>query len=391
MKRMAAILCALLLAGCGQTAALPAEGTAPGPALPGRPAAVPDDAQAAAVAPDWTPTEPVTLIVAYKEGSSTDQGARLLAQYAEPYIGQPVRIRNIAANSGMTAWETLAASPADGTVLGFINMPNIFSAIENGAAFTMQDLAPVCNHVVETSVVAVSAASPYQTLEDLLVANRAASQAGTYLRAATNGVQASNDIGATLLAYTSGGWKFRHVSYGSTTDQVNALFSGECDWAVLKVSDVMPYLPPETPPDGAAAPEPTSEPTPGPAPGQEEGAPEGTPAPEQAAAPQYLRVLGVFDTDRAQELPDVPTLDEQGYPTGWYGSRRGIVAPAGTDPIILDYYAEAFRRAMADPKCREAHREAGFSLYYLDRTAFANLIDERERFNHSLLPRLFAN
>lgn len=328
---------------------------------------------------DWAPTEPLTLIVAYKEGSSTDQGARLLAQYAEEDIGQPIRIRNIGANSGMTAWETLAASPADGTVLGFINLPNAFTAIDNGGNFTLQDFTPVCNHVVETAVVAVAENAPYQTLEDLLQANRDASQAGEYLRAATNGVQASNDIGAALLAYTSGGWKFRHVSYGSTTDQINALLTGECDWAVLKVSDVMPYLPASA--EDAQGEEEVQEP----APESEDTAGEEITEPQQG-----LRVLGVFDTNRAYELPDVPTLDEQGYPTGWYGSTRGIVAPAGTDPIIVNYYAGAFRHAIENVECIRAHRDAGFSLYYLDPRGFANRIDDLERFNRSLLPRLFA-
>lgn len=310
----------------------------------------------------------------------------------------------------MAGWESLADASPDGYTLGFINMPNIFTAIDNGGDFNIQSFAPICSHVVETSVVVVAENSPYQTLEDLIAANVEASTNGTPLRAATNGVQASNDIGAALLAYTTGGWDFKHVSYGSTKDQLNALLTGECNWSVAKVSDVATMLAPtgdaaaeadeqagEATPTATPTPTPTPAPTPTPGSGADAGAAEGEAAAEaeteaepETPAVTRVRVLAVFDTERAPELPDVPCMTELGYPTGWYGSTRAIVAPRGTDEIIVHYYAEAFRRAMQDPACIAAHKEAGLSLSYMDPTALSNRIDDRARFNHSLLPKLFA-
>ena len=309
------------------------------------------EAPTQAVAKDWKPDKPLTLIVAYKEGSSTDVGARLLAQYAQKYTGQPIEIKNIPANSGMTGWETLANAAPDGSTLGFINMPNIFTAMDNGGKFTIQDFTPVCNHLIETSVVVVADTSPYQTVEELIEANKAADASGTLLNAATNGVQASNDIGAALLSYNSGRWNFKHIAYGSTSDQIKALFSGECDWSIAKISDVKPYLDSE----------------------------------------EKLRVLAIFDTKRDLSLPDVPTLQELGYPTGWYGSTRSIVAPKNTDPNIVKFYTDAFQAAMEDAECIAAHKTEGFDLSFMDANALAERIDERFRFNSTLLPKLFEN
>ena len=400
------LLAGLLLACCGcsaaGSAALPASSTAD--ASTEAPAS---SADSASVPADWAPSGPVTLIVAYKEGSSTDRGARLLAPYLEAQIGQKVSIRNIPADSGRAGWEALAQAAPDGATLGFVNLPNIFAAIENGGNFTMQDFAPVCTHVVETSAVVVRANAPYQTLEDLLEANRAASAAGAPMRAATNGVQASNDIGAALLAYVSGGWNFRHVSYGSTSDQLHALLDGDCDWTVAKISDVLPLMDDQ----GAAQPDAAegadAAPTVAPSPaalaaaqaGREDEAVQGTDGPAKTAAasptpaPQpdsKVRVLALFDTTRDAALPEVPCMTELGYPTGWYGSTRAIEAPARTDPIILQYYAKAFALAMADPACIAAHKAQGLALSYMNPDQLANRIDERERFNRSLLPKLFA-
>ena len=356
-------------------------------------AATDTPAAASPVSADWAPTQKVTMIVAYKAGSATDVGAQLFAKYAQEYIGQPIEIKNISANSGMKGWQTLATADPDGYTLGFINMPNIFTAIENGAGFTMQDFSPVCGHLVETSVVAVAEDSPYQTLEDLINANIAANDGGALLRAATNGVQASNDIGAALLAYTTGGWSFKHVAYGSTKDQLNALLTGECDWTVAKVSDVSPLMATgesAAPPEEAAS---SDTEAPREAAAVDGEVPVGTAVPEtptEVAPAEHVRVLAVFDSTRARELPDVPCMDELNYPTGWYGSTRAIVAPAGTDPTIIDYYAKMFRKVMNDPDCIAAHEEEGLSLAYMDSEALANRIDDRERFNHSLLPKLFA-
>ena len=73
---------------------------------------------------NWTPKENVTMIVSYKAGSGTDNTARVLAAYAEKYIGKPVIIENLEGGSGSIGWTALSQAAPDGYTLGFINLPN---------------------------------------------------------------------------------------------------------------------------------------------------------------------------------------------------------------------------------------------------------------------------
>ena len=127
MKKVFALILALCmvfaLCACGQTAA---------PAATEAPAA--DTAADAAPAEDtgWAPDGPVTMIVAYKAGNGTDVTARVLAQYAEKYIGQTVVIENVDGGSGSLGWSQLAAADPDGMTIGFMNLPNFNSSIVKG-------------------------------------------------------------------------------------------------------------------------------------------------------------------------------------------------------------------------------------------------------------------
>ena len=72
----------------------------------------------------FKPDGPVTLIVAYKAGSGTDGPARILAQYAEKYIGQTVVVENVDGGSGSIGWSQLAAADPDGLTIGVMNLPD---------------------------------------------------------------------------------------------------------------------------------------------------------------------------------------------------------------------------------------------------------------------------
>lgn len=246
----------------------------------------------------WTPSEPVNMIVAYKAGSGTDNTARVLSAYADKFLGQTVVIDNQEGGSGSIGWTALAQAKPDGYTLGFVNLPTLCSNIVEGLGdYTMDDFVPICNHVTETSVILVAANSQFNTLEDLV--SYAKEHPGE-LKASTNGNKASNHIAAQLLA-TTAGFEYTAIPYGGTADQLLALRQGEVDFSSAKLADFAAF---------------TSE----------------------------VKVLGVFDTKRLAEYPDVPTLGEAGYYDQWYGSARAIVAPKDTPQEIIDFYAEALDR-----------------------------------------------
>lgn len=96
------ILCgAVLFSACGRTepspvfpSAAPSEESSPETAAPSEGTGAETESAA------WTPDGPVTMIVAYKVGSGTDNTARVLTKFAEKYIGQSVEIENMDGGSG---------------------------------------------------------------------------------------------------------------------------------------------------------------------------------------------------------------------------------------------------------------------------------------------------
>ena len=63
---------------------------------------------------DFKPSGPVSMIVSYKAGSGTDNTARILAKYAEKYVGQTIVIDNVEGGSGSIGWTQLADAEPDG-------------------------------------------------------------------------------------------------------------------------------------------------------------------------------------------------------------------------------------------------------------------------------------
>ena len=294
----------------------------------------------------WEPTGDVNVIVAYKAGSGTDTGARVLASEAEKNIGKTLIINNLPGADGKIGWTQLVNAKPDGQTIGFINLPTFTSlTTEPEAAFTVADIVPIANHLTETGVVVVPASSPWKTIQDLV---NAAKEKPDY-RASTNGVKASNHIAAQLLA-KSGGFDYKAIPYGGTADQLLALRQGEVDFSCAKVADVLPLV-------GGEKPE--------------------------------LRVLGVFAEERVPEFPNVPTLKESGLYDKWYGSARGLVAPKGTPQEVIDFYVDAFRKTMEDPANIEAHKKAGLNMDFMDNQKYAKLIQEQEAFAKEVAKDLY--
>lgn len=286
---------------------------------------------------DWAPDGPVTLIVAYKAGNGTDVTARVLAQYAEKYIGQTIVIENVDGGSGSIGWSQLAAAEADGMTIGFVNLPNFNSSIvKELGTYTINDFTPICNHVTETSIVVVRADDDrFNSIDDLVAYCKANDTC-----ASTNGAQASNHIGAQAFA-RSAGFEYIDLPQGNTADELLSLRGGESDWCVVKVADI-------------------------------------------ASMMSEVKVLAAFATEPLTEagFENVPLLGDLGYYDQWLGSSRMIAAPAGVSEDVINFYAEAFKAAMEDAEYLEA--AASFTTDYKGPEASAELFVQQQEFTEGL-------
>lgn len=296
----------------------------------------------------WKPTKDVKVIVAYKAGSGTDTGARLLTNSAKKYVGQTLVIENKPGADGKIGWTELSKAKPDGYTIGFINLPTYTTLAQmEGSAFTDKSIVPICNHLTETAVVVVKKDAKWNSLKDL-VADAQANPG--QLKCSTNGVQASNHTAAQLLAQ-SAKFEYNAVPYGGTADQLLALRQGEVDFSCAKVADVAKLI------NGENA---------------------------------ELKVLGVYAEKRDPALPDVPTLGELGYYNKWYGSARALVAPKGTPDNIIKFYEDAFKKTMEDPEVKSAHEKAGMVIDFKDSKALGQMIQEQMDFCKNVVSKLYA-
>lgn len=282
----------------------------------------------------WAPKKNINVIVAYKAGSGTDNTARVLSKFATDKIGKTLVINNLEGGSGSIGWTALSHARPDGHTIGFVNLPTLCSNIvEELGDYKIDDFIPICNHVNETSIVLVGKDSPFNTLEDLV---KFAKENPSKLKASTNGMKASNHIGAELFA-KSAGFTYMAIPYGGTADQLLALRQGEVDFSVAKEADI-------------------------------------------AAMMTEVKILGVFAEKRMPSLPDVPTLGELGYYNKWYGSARAIVAPKGTPADAIIFYEDAFRAAMEDPEYIAAAEKAGVTTVFMNAEETGKLINQQYEF-----------
>lgn len=293
----------------------------------------------------WKPEKDINVIVAYKAGSGTDTGARILCSIAEKYAGRTMLIVNKEGADGKIGYTALADAKPDGYTIGFINLPTYVSlAQEPDSTFSKDSVTPIINQLFEPSVVVVRKDAPWNTIEEFIDYCKA--HPGE-VKCSTNGVKASNHIGIQLLAKKAG-FEVSSIPYGGTADQLLALRQGEVEVSVPKAGDVASLT-------------------------GENG---------------ELKLLASYTEDRLAEHPDVPTLKEKGYDLV-YGSARALVAPAGTPQEVIDFYVDVFTKTMNDDENIEKSKNAGLSLSLMSPETLGEYIDEQDNFVKNTLPTLF--
>lgn len=299
---------------------------------------------------EWKPTKDVNVIVAYKAGSGTDTGARILCASAEKYVGETMVIVNKEGADGKIGWTELTTSKPDGQTIGFVNMPTYASlSLEKGSPFGRDDITPICNQLSEPACIVVRNDSQFKTIEDLV---KYCKENPGKIKCSTNGEKASNHIGMQLLAKAAG-FEVNNTPYGGTADQLLALRQGEVDMSCAKIGDVSTLV----------------------------------------GDDKELRLLAVYTAERLKDYPDVPTLDEKGYNIDGfklvYGSGRGIVGPKGMPENMVKFYADKFKQAMEDPENVKKSENAGLSLVYMAPDEYSKFIDSQFQFAKDILPKLF--
>lgn len=257
------------------------------------------------------PAKPIRLIVPYPTGGVSDLVARAIGERVAARLGQPVVVENKAGASGTIGMDAVAKAQPDGYTLAFSAIsPLTLSPVTGKVPYDPErDFTPVASVMVSPVLLLATPANPARDFRELLT--RARDWPDT-VRWATSG-QAS--LGRLMLEQLQAAAKVRmvHIPYKGGGQQLTDALSGQFE--VLSTN---------------AAPSIT----------------------EHIKAGR-LRPLAVGAPRRLDNLPQVPTLAELGYPQANLSSHFGVFAPGNLPVRILDRLNSEINAAMESPEVRK--------------------------------------
>lgn len=264
------------------------------------------------------PSRPITIVVTFQAGGLLDAYMRGTARLAEKELGQPIIIDNRPGGMSTIGANLVANATPDGYTLlqasqNLLRVPYLIkSKLDPVGDFTYVIGLANAEHVI-----AVPATSPWQSLNDMIDAARAAPDSVSY---GSTGQGGTAHLAMSELARQTG-TRMVHVPFKGAPDaSVNLLNANGID-AVC-----MPYS-------------------------------------EAAKLGNKVRVLSVLGTHRMTSDPSVPTAIEAGYQVT-ATSFVGIIGPKGMSPAIVQHVHDAFRKAMENPEFDTLTRSLGMYPLY---------------------------
>lgn len=273
----------------------------------------------AVLAEEIYPTRPITMVVPFPPGGSTDVAARFVAQHMEKSLGQPITILNRPGAAGAIGIGQVSRAAPDGYVLGVSGVgPSVLLA-ELGQELTYNpenDLMPVGMMGALAFVIAGNPNFAPKTLAEFLTYAKEHPGKVTY---GTSGLGTPGHVAMESLKLRASA-KIEHVPYKGNAPMLNDLLGGHVDVGVLTVA-------------GTA---------------------------EQVRSKSII-AYAVTGNARVAELPDVPTVSELGFPGYSADIWNVLVAPRGTPEPIIAKLNAALMDAMRVPSVQAQFSTLGFT------------------------------
>ena len=256
------------------------------------------------------PSRPIRVLIAFPPGGPTDFVGRLLVDKMSALLGQRVYIENKPGANGTVGADIIAKADPDGyslflTTAGAVTIsPHVMANIPYDS---LRDFVPVAEVVTNTTVLVVTPKMAIKTAKELVALAKQKPGAITF---GSTGIGSTTHLAQVLLA-DAAGVSFLHVPYRGAAPMLTDLLGGQVQVVAADLTVLRAQIE------------------------------AGTVVPIGAAADQ-----------RHQNIPEVPTLAEQGYPntdaSNWYA----LLAPAKAPPALIKKLNDAANIALADPDVR---------------------------------------
>ncbi|MGH8679739.1 MAG: Bug family tripartite tricarboxylate transporter substrate binding protein [Burkholderiales bacterium] len=261
------------------------------------------------------PSRPIRLIVPFPAGGSSDIIARVVSESASRVLGQQIVIENRAGAGGNVGTESAARAPADGYTLVecTIGTCAINLSIYKGLHYDLErDFQPVVLFGSLSNVLTVHPSVPAKSVGELV--EYARKNPGK-LTIGSSGYGSSPHLAAELLKQAAG-VDIVHVPYRGSAPAIIDLRGGQIHMFFDNTASILPHV-----------------------------------------KSADLRALAVTGPKRLASLPDVPTMEEAGFPGFVIAPWFGALAPKKTPRRIIDRLNQAYNAALADPNVAKQFAE----------------------------------
>ncbi len=279
------------------------------------------------------PSKPVRLITAFPPGSGPDAALRLVADGLGKLWKQQVLVDNKPGGAGFIAIDAFRQGAPDGHTLLQLDSNHLTTHPHTYAKLPydpQRDLEPVRALLRNYFFVAVSSASPYQTLEDLVAAAR---KAPGKLNYGSWFVGSPGHLGALVLQ-SQRGIEMTHVPYKEMTQLYAAVAAREVDWALGSAGSAGPLV-----------------------------------------KAGRLRFLAFTGPQRLETYPQVPSVAENAASKAYDVSAwTGLFAPRGTPLALRNRIAADISSVLATPLAAERYRDWGYNQFDVATEAYAQVI-----------------
>jgi tripartite-type tricarboxylate transporter receptor subunit TctC len=272
-----------------------------------------------AYAQAW-PSKPVTLVVPFPPGGSSDQVARALGQKLNAALGQTFIIENKAGATGTIGATAVKRATPDGytflvTSLGpLVIVPHLLKDLQYDP---LKDLDPITIAVQAPNVLVVPATSPHKTLADVIAYQKANPGKMSF---ASSGNGSSDHLSAELF-WQQTGTKGLHVPYKGGGPAIADLLGAQTDASFQNINAVIQHI-----------------------------------------RAGKLKAIAITSAKRSPLLPDVPTLNEAGVKNVEVYSWQAVVAPMGVPPDIKNKLHAALVTVLNSPDIKQQFTDLGFEI-----------------------------
>jgi tripartite-type tricarboxylate transporter receptor subunit TctC len=280
------------------------------------------------------PNKPIELVVHTSAGSGGDVVSRAVAEIIrrEKFLPQLLQVNNRVGGAGVIGWSYFKTKRGDPYTMMSVTGTMLVMAYRPDVNIGLENYTPLALFAIDPQTIMVPADSPYKTFRDLMEAARSKPDA---VVGATTSATGTGRMVMYLMEKQIPGAKIKFVTFKGGSEAVTSVAGGHTTFTTENLSEGQGFV---------------------------EG--------------KKLRVLAIASDQRLPQAPDVPTLQEQGYPIT-AGTIRGFTFTAGVPKEAVVTMETALKKAHETPAWKEIAQRNIFQDVFMGSTEFAQFLARR--------------